>query len=119
LPGVRASSLLFVYGSLKRGRANHHELHGAEYVSEARTAPCFALRVVCGYPALVSGSRAISGELFRIATSSLSGLDAFEGDRYERREILLAGGERALAYLSSDPEAGEPYPADEWPTPRV
>jgi gamma-glutamylcyclotransferase (GGCT)/AIG2-like uncharacterized protein YtfP len=110
--------LLFVYGSLKRGRANHHELHAAQYVSEACTVPRFALRVVAGYPALVHGSRAILGELYRIAPSALPALDAFEGDRYVRREIELASGERALAYLSSEPEAGEPYRVDEWPPPQ-
>jgi len=109
------SALLFVYGSLKRGRANHHELVAAEYLSLARTAPRFALRVVHGYPALVPGSRAILGELYRIAASALPALDDFEGAAYVRREIELDDGERALAYLSNLPEAGAPYPGDEWP----
>ena len=117
-PSERTGSLLFVYGSLKRGRANHHELRAATYVSEACTVPRFALRVVAGYPALVPGSQAILGELYRIASSALPALDAFEGQRYVRREVELASGERALAYLSSEPEAGEPYPANEWPSPR-
>lgn len=112
------SSWLFVYGSLKRGRANHHELYAATYVSDARTAPCFALRVVAGYPALVPGSQAVSGELYRIAASALPALDAFEGKRYVRREVELASGERAQAYLAVVPEAGEPHPAAEWPSPR-
>jgi gamma-glutamylcyclotransferase (GGCT)/AIG2-like uncharacterized protein YtfP len=106
---------LFVYGSLKRGRANHQELQAAEYVSPARTAPCFALRVVHGYPALVPGRRAIVGELYRIAAGALLALDEFEGESYVRREIELADGERALAYLSRAPQAGAPYSGDEWP----
>jgi len=109
------SALLFVYGSLKRGRANHHELRAAEYLSLARTAPCFALRVVHGYPALVPGARAILGELYRIAASALPALDEFEGAAYVRQEIELDGGARALAYLSRMPEAGACYPGDEWP----
>jgi len=108
---------LFVYGSLKRGRANHHELGAAEYVADVRTSPNFALRVIAGYPALVPGSLSIRGELFRIAVSALPTLDEFEGANYVRREIELAGGERALAYLSSSPAAGEPYLGDEWPSP--
>jgi gamma-glutamylcyclotransferase (GGCT)/AIG2-like uncharacterized protein YtfP len=114
----QTGSWLFVYGSLKRGRANHHELYAATYVSEAFTAARFALRVVAGYPALVPGSQAIRGELYRIAPSALPALDAFEGERYVRREVELASGMRALAYLSSEPDAGEPYAADEWPSPR-
>jgi len=109
--------LLFVYGSLKRGRANHHQLHAAEYVASARTAARFALRVIDGYPALVSGSRAIVGELYRITAGALPALDEFEGLAYVRAEIELAGNERALAYLARVPVAGEPYPADDWPTP--
>ena len=112
---AQATYLLFVYGSLKRGRANHHQLQAAEYVATARTAPCFALRVVHGYPALVPGSQAIVGESYRIATAALLALDEFEGHDYVRREIELDGGERALAYLSRVPHAGDPYPGDEWP----
>ena len=108
------SALLFVYGSLKRGRANHHQLLAAEYLALARTASSFALRVVDGYPALVPGSRAILGELYRIAESALPALDDFEGAGYVRREIELDDGQRAIAYLSSLPEAGAPYPGDEW-----
>jgi gamma-glutamylcyclotransferase (GGCT)/AIG2-like uncharacterized protein YtfP len=111
----QASCLLFVYGSLKRGRANHHELRSAAYVSNVSTAPCFALQISDGYPALVPGSRAITGELYRIALSALSDLDEFEGHGYVRQEIELATGVRALAYLSRVADAGDPYPGDEWP----
>ncbi|MEI9940836.1 MAG: gamma-glutamylcyclotransferase family protein [Pseudomonadota bacterium] len=106
--------LLFVYGSLKRGRANHHQLHAAEFLTTARTAPRFALRVIDGYPALVPGSRAIIGELYRVATSALASLDEFEGSAYVRQQIELEDAEPALAYLSSVPSAGAAYPGDEW-----
>jgi len=108
---------LFVYGSLKRGRANHHELQAAEFVGAARTAPRFALRVIHGYPALVPGSRAIAGELYRIPAGALPALDDFEGAAYSRAEIELEGGERALAYLSGEPDAGVVFGGDEWPAP--
>ena len=110
---VELAPLLFVYGSLKRGRANHGELRAAEFLTTVRTAPCFALRVVHGYPALVHGSRAIVGELYRIAASALPALDDFEGEGYVRAEIALETGERALAYLGSAPGAGAAFPADE------
>jgi gamma-glutamylaminecyclotransferase len=107
--------LLFVYGSLKRGGSNHHQLGAGQLVATTRTAPRYALRVIDGYPALVPGARAILGELYRIELSALPGLDDFEGSAYVRKEIELAGSERALAYLAREPEAGAPYPADEWP----
>jgi gamma-glutamylcyclotransferase (GGCT)/AIG2-like uncharacterized protein YtfP len=71
--------------------------------------------VIDGYPALVPGSRAIVGELYRIAADALPALDQFEGKSYARQEIELASGQRALAYLARVPEAGAPYPGDEWP----
>lgn len=104
-----------MYGSLKRGRANHHELHAAEFVAAARTAQGFALRMIHGYPALVPGTRAISGELYRVPLSALAALDEFEGSDYVRQAIDLDGSQGALAYLSRVPEAGAPYPGDEWP----
>jgi gamma-glutamylcyclotransferase (GGCT)/AIG2-like uncharacterized protein YtfP len=110
--------VLFVYGSLKRGRANHDQLHAAEYLALVRTAPRFGLRVVDGYPALVPGSCAIVGELYRIPVAALPALDEFEGSGYVRREIELEGGELALAYLSRLPDAGAPHVGVEWPMPQ-
>jgi len=112
---TRTSCLLFVYGSLKRGRANHSELQAAEYVATVRTAPRFALRVIDGYPALVPGSRAILGELYRIRSSALPALDEFEGPGYVRQEIELEGAVLALSYWARVPGTGVPYPGDEWP----
>jgi gamma-glutamylaminecyclotransferase len=112
---ARTSCLLFVYGSLKRGRANHGELSAAQYLAQARTAPRFALRIIHGYPALVPGSLAITGELYQIARSALPALDEFEGSGYVRQPIELASGEQAIAYLARVPDAGVPYPGDEWP----
>lgn len=105
--------LLFVYGSLKRGQANHHELEGAELVGEVRTAPAFALRSIDGYPALVPGELGIAGELYRV--EGFARLDEFEGDGYVRRELELSGGQRAQGYLAAVPDAGNPLPGDQWP----
>jgi gamma-glutamylcyclotransferase (GGCT)/AIG2-like uncharacterized protein YtfP len=115
--GVNGSPtcLLFVYGSLKRGQANHRELGGARFVRAARTTAAFALREIAGYPALVSGQRAITGELYEVSTASLSELDEFEGDGYDRSEIELGCGARAIAYLARAPAAGVPLDLDEWP----
>jgi hypothetical protein len=47
----------------------------------------------------------------------LASLDAFEGDPYQRRELELEGGARAIAYFARDVGSGAPYPALEWPAP--
>ena len=108
---------LFVYGSLKRAEAHHSELRGSPFVGEARTAACFALRMISGYPALVFGARSIRGELFRISLVHLVSLDAFEGEGYARSEIALVDGRRVSAYLSRRPQQGFLLDADEWPVP--
>ena len=107
--------LLFAYGSLKRGHSNHHELGEARFVREARTVPGFALRLLSGYPLLVPGARSIRGELFELPCSHVPALDAFEGEPYQRREVELEGGARAIAYLARDVSLGEPYPGEQWP----
>ena len=114
-----AEIVLFVYGSLKRGQANHHELSAARFLCSALTARAFALRELAGYPALVPGDRAIAGELYQLPARRLSALDAFEGDAYVRRQIELSDGERAIAYLARSAETGTPWPFCEWPAPRT
>jgi gamma-glutamylcyclotransferase (GGCT)/AIG2-like uncharacterized protein YtfP len=107
--------LLFVYGSLKRGQSNHHELGSALFVGEVRTVPQFALRMLDGYPLLIAGAQSIRGELFLLPTARLPTLDAFEGEQYERREIELADRRCVLTYVARDPSTGIAYPGDEWP----
>ena len=106
--------LLFVYGSLKRGQSNHHELGSAVFVCEARTAPQFALRVRDGFPLLVAGAQSIRGELFVLPTAQLPALDAFEGQDYRRCEIELRDHRCAITYMARDPSDGVAYPGDEW-----
>ena len=107
--------LLFVYGSLKRGQSNHHELGSAAFVGEARTVSQFALRVLDGFPLLVAGTHSIRGELFLLPSARLPALDEFEGELYERREITLADRSCVLTYMARDPSTGVAYPGDEWP----
>jgi gamma-glutamylcyclotransferase (GGCT)/AIG2-like uncharacterized protein YtfP len=114
-PASHTQCLLFVYGSLKRGQANHRELSAARFIATVRTAPTFALRDIAGYPALVPGDRAISGELYELPRQSLPRLDEFEGEGYLRETIELAGGIEALAYIAREPGLGTPLSLDEWP----
>ncbi|MEO7035690.1 MAG: gamma-glutamylcyclotransferase family protein [Polyangiaceae bacterium] len=111
--------MLFAYGSLKRGHSNHHELGAARFVAEACTVPHYALRLLAGYPLLVLGTSSICGELFELPRAHIAALDAFEGQSYQRREVELEGGGRAIAYLARDANSGAPYPAHEWPAPET
>jgi gamma-glutamylaminecyclotransferase len=75
-------SLIFVYGTLKRGCSNHHYLAGQTLLGEARTAPGFALFDLGGYPGMVAlpgESGSVSGEVWEVDTDCLERLDALEG----------------------------------------
>jgi gamma-glutamylcyclotransferase (GGCT)/AIG2-like uncharacterized protein YtfP len=92
---------LFVYGTLRRGRAHHAELAGATYEGSLGTEPRYAVIEHAGYPALVAGRTAVDGEVYAVTTEHLARLDAFEGSGYVRAPVLLADGSTALAYFST------------------
>ncbi len=114
---AEVTCLLFVYGSLKRGQANHCQLQGTRFIAAVRTVPAFALREIAGYPALVPGSRAIAGELYEVPTERLAELDEFEGGGYARGQVTLACQGSVVAYLARDADAGLPLALSEWPEP--
>ncbi|MCB9751483.1 MAG: gamma-glutamylcyclotransferase [Myxococcales bacterium] len=92
---------LFVYGTLLRGEANHHQLGAAELLGPARTEPAYTLLDLGDYPGLRAGGRAsVCGELYAVDARQLPALDEFEGlDEYAREPVALVGGGRALAYV--------------------
>jgi gamma-glutamylcyclotransferase (GGCT)/AIG2-like uncharacterized protein YtfP len=93
---------LFVYGTLRRGFANHVELAGAEYQGSLLTEARYALVEREGYPALIDGKEAIVGELYAVDDALLARLDVFEGAGYVRRPVALSDGSAADAYWSAD-----------------
>jgi gamma-glutamylcyclotransferase (GGCT)/AIG2-like uncharacterized protein YtfP len=101
--GADSDVLLFVYGSLKRGMANHGELHEARWLADAQLQG-LALYDLGPFPmAVVSDNAgdAIQGELFRVAPDQLAALDRFEGAPrlYQRRRWPLGDGRWAWVYL--------------------
>ena len=82
--------LVFVYGTLKRGRRNFHHLRDASYLGDHVTEPGFTLFSFDTYPAACrQGHQSIHGELFRVTAPRLLALDRFEGhpDYYQRIRI--------------------------------
>jgi gamma-glutamylcyclotransferase (GGCT)/AIG2-like uncharacterized protein YtfP len=108
---------LFVYGSLKRGFKNHHQLSGATFVSTARTQKGYQLLLAGEYPVLVeSESGSVQGELFSVSSELLAALDAFEGSEYMRKAVLLEGEVQAFAYVAAPhrAKAGVLLESDAW-----
>lgn len=90
------STLVFVYGTLKRGRENHHWLAGQRWVAAARTKPCYRMFDLGGYPGMIRVEHGISieGEVWDVDEGGLARLDVLEdieGGEYERVSIELEG----------------------------
>jgi len=89
-------TLVFVYGTLKRGFPNHDLLRRARAAGEARTRERFPLAVVGSWfvPALLDRpgeGHCVRGELYAVDPPTLAALDELEGvgepDGYDRRRI--------------------------------
>ena len=84
-------TVLFVYGTLRRGLRLHHHLQGAVYLGEARIAG--SLYDIGTYPGLVVNPSPgwVSGELFKVDEEMIQSLDAVEEynpEEPERSEYL-------------------------------
>lgn len=120
------NSLLFVYGTLKRGCRNHHHLAGQKFVGAARTAPGYVLVDLEGYPGIAAspGDRAgVAGEVWSIDADARQRLDVFEGvpqGLYRREPVPLQppfDGQRIDAYVPVLPPTGRHEVGPEWTEP--
>ncbi len=91
---------LFVYGTLKRGGANHRVLAelGARFACEATTVERRTLVDLGPYPALLTRDAArdetateVHGEIFEVDDAAMAVVDAFEGvpELYRREGVGL------------------------------
>jgi len=88
------STLVFVYGTLKRGGENHGWISPQRFVAAARTRPLYRMYDLGGYPGLIRSSDglAIEGEIWEVDEDGLVQLDVLEdtaGGEYERAKIEL------------------------------
>ena len=72
-----SSTLVFVYGTLKRGLSNHGWLRGQTFEGEARTVPRYRMFDLGGYPGMVLADEgeggAIEGEVWAVDEEGLRG----------------------------------------------
>ena len=96
------ATTVFVYGSLKAGRSAHGLLNGAK-----RLADGVLDGVQCieheGYPMLIPGDDAISGEVYWVNAEHLLTLDAYEEapEVYARVQRQLRDGRWVSVYVQS------------------
>ena len=95
-------TLVFVYGTLRRGESNEHLLAGAAPRGLAQTEPRYTLASLGPFPALLrGGATSVTGEIYAVDAETLARLDRLEGHPrfYRRSTIALAGGRGVAGYL--------------------
>jgi gamma-glutamylcyclotransferase (GGCT)/AIG2-like uncharacterized protein YtfP len=108
---------VFVYGTLRRGEANHDRIAGALRLGPAR-AVGFSLLDMGPYPGMRPGSGVVFGELYAVDDRHLEALDDFEGHPhlFKRSTITLADGSKAEAWLWHGPPRGTPLAHGDYST---
>jgi len=86
---------LFVNGTLMRGLALHHNLHGAEFLGAFHTAPCYRLYTIGDvHPGMFevdSGGVSVAGELYRMSDSVWRRVEAGEPPHLYRGPVGSGG----------------------------
>lgn len=107
---MERKNLVFVYGTLRNGRSNHHLLKDAYCHGVGRSEASYAMYLKNGYPYITSSENRyqIVGELYSVDDDTLLALDRFEGHprHYKRREIQIVVGEErynAWSYFRDPP----------------
>lgn len=95
-------SLVFVYGTLRRGGENHHLLHGSRCVRERTTTADVSIWSNGSFPLMArqAGGRVV-GEVYAVSEWTLAQLDRLEGHPsfYEREQLVTRDGDVCWAYL--------------------
>lgn len=115
-----SKTILFVYGTLKRGGRNDFRIAGQEFLGEATTAPRYRVFDLGEHPGLVrdtAGGLAVRGELFAVDEECLAELDAFEDvpNWFVREPIEVEGHAEVWAYYLNTPPPAGAKSGDRWP----
>lgn len=116
-------TLVFVYGTLRKGEHNAHVLGDSPYCGKASTAADYQMLHLGGFPAIipaVDGGVSIVGEVYECDAQTMIDLDRLEGapDFYHRDVITLPdNGDQVCVYvLNPDQVRGYEYdiPSGDW-----
>lgn len=115
-----AKTLLFVYGTLKRGERNAFRLAGQDFLGAVVTAPKYRVIDLGAHPGLIRDDTtgfAIRGELFAVDAKCLAELDAFEEvpGPFVRERIEVDGYREVWAYYMNTPVPEGARQGDRWP----
>ena len=113
-------TILFVYGTLKRGEQNFRLIADQEFLGAATTAPRYRVFDLGPHPGLVRdevNGLVVHGELFAVTECCLAELDEFEEvpGPFMRERIEVAGYEDVWAYYLNKPVPEGAKSGDRWP----
>ena len=118
---AKQMTILFVYGTLKRGQRNHHLMREARFLGEAVTAPLYTLLDLGSFPGMIpGGTTAVHGELYEVGPGLLARLDRHEGvpRLYTRGVVWLENRALAESYFLVDfdrTRMGRAADSGKWP----
>ena len=97
------SFILFVNGTLMRGLALHHNLDGANFISEAYTEACYRIfsidDVHPGMYEVSEGGVSVAGELYEVPWDVWQRVEAGEPPNLYRGQVKLRGGAKEWGIL--------------------
>jgi|SRR5579872_3685680 len=114
-------TILFVYGTLKRGLRNNHLIRDQEFLAEILTEPRYRVIDLGPHPGLVideANGLSVRGELWSVSDCCLAELDKFEEvpGPFIRTEVKIAGREQpAQAYFWNRPIPEGTATGNQWP----
>jgi gamma-glutamylaminecyclotransferase len=99
-----SKTLLFVYGTLKRGLGNHHLIADQDFLGDVVTEALYRVIDLGPYPGLVvdpDSGVAVQGELWAVDAQCLAALDEFEevAGPFVRVTVAILGWEDVFAYF--------------------
>ena len=76
-------------------------MKGCEFLCAGRTRPEFQMRDLGRYPAIISGTSSVVGEVYSVGPNDLARLDVFERvpELYVRKKTVLDDGISAWIYV--------------------
>jgi len=114
------TTILFVYGTLKRGLGNHRLIADQQFIGEATTEPRYRVLDLGPYPGLIvdeANGLVVKGELWDVTAACLVRLDVFEEEShtFRRGPVAIPGREGVFAYFWNRAVPEGTKTGDEWP----
>jgi gamma-glutamylaminecyclotransferase len=118
---AEVKTIVFLYGTLKRGLRNHFLVADEEFRGEVVTEPHYRVIDLGPYPGLIADMAdglAVRGELWAVSERCLERLDEFEGvpGLFTRESVSIVGQtEEVFAYFWNRSIPPDVPSGDNWP----